>query len=355
MKAFNLEQASDIIIGINAWKELKEYLLSAEFKTIAVVTDDNLTKLFWNRFQAVLPQTSKIFIIDGPSQKKIGISYDFPVECVIGFGGGTNIDQAKMIALKNEIKLIIVPTKPTAAIYSRVASIPTLEGRATIPTPKIDRVFIDPTINVPIELLQSEYGDMLSSWSAIPDAIIADIKNKESAKNDLLIEAYKRGEVILLLEDLSTAESHNVLYQLSIEIGVIGDLYGSTRPSSGTEHKISHALDEYLPKERAKLHGVQVSLGVLCSLYLQEQHRELQKQLALRSFKKLHPEDLAQHLKQIGLPTSFADLGLTREESIIVLKNARTVRPEPRYTIVDEFTDSFIIQVITEKNVIPSE
>jgi glycerol-1-phosphate dehydrogenase [NAD(P)+] len=338
----------NIIFSNQAWSELGRYLHNADFRTVAVVKDFNLTELFWDELKEYIPRKIKIIEVDGVNLKKIGANHCFSVECVIGFGGGTNIDQAKMIALESKCSLVIVPTKPTAAIASRVASIETLEGRATIETPEARAVFIKKGILIPEELLVSECGDMLSSWSAIPDAVLAHIRGKENAKMELLMGAYKRGERIFEIENVCEEESIELLYSLSLEIGIIGDKYGSTRPSSGTEHKISHAIDEVLKNKKRKLHGEQVSFGVLCSLYLQEEHDLLHKHLKQFGFSKIKPSDFKVYLGKIGLPRSFEELGVRGPEVISTLARARIVRPEPRYTIIDELTNDRVIEILKD-------
>ena len=43
--------------------------------------------------------------------------------------------------------------------------------------------------------------------------------------------------------------------------GVANEIAGSSAPTSGSEHMISHALDSFL--ERPQLHGIQVGVGTL--------------------------------------------------------------------------------------------
>ena len=48
--------------------------------------------------------------------------------------------------------------------------------------------------------------------------------------------------------------------------GVANEIAGSSAPTSGSEHMISHALDSFL--ERPQLHGVQVGIGtyIMCKI-----------------------------------------------------------------------------------------
>jgi glycerol-1-phosphate dehydrogenase [NAD(P)+] len=92
---------------------------------------------------------------------------------------------------------------------------------------------------------------------------------------------------------------------------------GTSRPASGAEHEISHAIDHELGGRA--LHGAQVAFGCLFSA-------------------ALFDEDvgaLAQSLKRLGLPATPQDLNLSDEEVAQLLLKAPDTRPG-RFTILEE-------------------
>ena len=91
---------------------------------------------------------------------------------------------------------------------------------------------------------------------------------------------------------------------------------GTSRPASGGEHEISHAIDE-LYGGRA-LHGAQVAFGCILSVRLYGDDHVL----------------FRERLRRLGLPQHPGDLHLTSEDAVRVLLHAPETRPG-RYTIVE--------------------
>ena len=92
---------------------------------------------------------------------------------------------------------------------------------------------------------------------------------------------------------------------------------GSSRPTSGSEHLFSHALDRIAPG--MALHGEQCGVGTIMMMYL---HGGNWKQIR-------------DALSEIGAPVTAAQLNLSREDVISALTVAHTIRPE-RYTILGD-------------------
>jgi glycerol-1-phosphate dehydrogenase [NAD(P)+] len=92
---------------------------------------------------------------------------------------------------------------------------------------------------------------------------------------------------------------------------------GTSRPASGGEHEISHAIDE-LCGGRA-LHGAQVAFGCVVSVELYGDDS--------RAFRN--------RLRHLGLPDHPADLNLTEDDMVEILLTAPNTRPG-RFTIIEE-------------------
>ena len=110
-------------------------------------------------------------------------------------------------------------------------------------------------------------------------------------------------------------EGLRVLLEALISCGVAMSIAGSSRPCSGSEHLFSHALDRV--KSNQAMHGEQCGVGAILTAYLYRANWQ--------SIKKT--------LKQLGAPTTAAELGVKDSDLIKALELAPKIRPE-RYTIL---------------------
>jgi glycerol-1-phosphate dehydrogenase [NAD(P)+] len=97
--------------------------------------------------------------------------------------------------------------------------------------------------------------------------------------------------------------------------GISMSVAGSSRPTSGSEHMFSHALDVIAPGKA--LHGEQCGVGCIMMMYL-------------------HGGDwmrIRTALQKIGAPTSAKELGISNEKVIEALVTAHKIRKD-RFTIL---------------------
>ena len=108
-----------------------------------------------------------------------------------------------------------------------------------------------------------------------------------------------------------------VIVEGLISAGVASCIAGSSRPCSGAEHLISHALDKIAPG--IGLHGEKCGIGSIMMAKLQGQ-----------DWKKI-----IKTLKDVGAPTTAKEIELEPNMIIQALIIAQELRPE-RYTILKE-------------------
>jgi glycerol-1-phosphate dehydrogenase [NAD(P)+] len=108
--------------------------------------------------------------------------------------------------------------------------------------------------------------------------------------------------------------------------GIAMSIAGTSRPCSGPEHLISHAIDE-LNVCSDVLHGVQVGSACLFMLHL---------------LGELTPE-VMRFAKGMRIPRLWTDLLEDPSSSRAVIAHARLVRPDRR-TILDDFTDDELMR-----------
>jgi glycerol-1-phosphate dehydrogenase [NAD(P)+] len=108
-----------------------------------------------------------------------------------------------------------------------------------------------------------------------------------------------------------------VVTKALIVSGVSMSVAGSSRPASGAEHMVSHALDRLVPGRA--LHGEQCGVATIVALYLHGAAWE----------------EARDALHHVGAPTTAKQLGIPRDTLVEALLQAHTIRPE-RLTILGD-------------------
>jgi glycerol-1-phosphate dehydrogenase [NAD(P)+] len=244
-------------------------------------------------------------------------------EVVLGIGGGTKIDVAKMSAAHKEVPFISVPT--TAAhdgIASPLVSLKGLEKPYSLMAQSPMAIIADTNIIIksPYRFTASGCADVISKLTAVRDWKLAyEVKGEyfgEYAGSLAMMSArlvVKNSSLIKPNEE----EGLRVLLEALISCGVSMSIAGSSRPCSGSEHLFSHALDQIVSKPA--LHGEQCGVGAIMMA-------------------RLHNIDwrrIKGTLKKVGAPTTAEELGVTPEDVIEALVRAGEIRPD-RYTILQE-------------------
>ncbi len=248
-------------------------------------------------------------------------------DVVIGSGGGFSLDFAKAAATAADLPMVAIPTQLSHDGFASPVSILT-DGRGRRVTLEVrtpEAVFLSlPTVaQAPKQAFVAGLGDLLSNRLALLDWELA-----ERRGNDIVIPSARAlaRESVELIDPLLHSDPERtckdpqrlaLLATALVNSGRAMFIAGSSRPASGAEHKISHAIDAVL-RPRA-LHGAQVAFGCVISSHLHG----------------ADTSEILQILTNLGLPTHPGDLRLTRAELRDVLDHAMTLRPE-RYTILDE-------------------
>lgn len=242
---------------------------------------------------------------------------------VIGVGGGTVIDVAKLSSSNKGVYFISMPTTASHdGIVSPLASIKnsnkSTSERAHAPIAVIGDSEI--IANSPFRLLAAGCADLISNFTAVKDWQLAQrLKNvsySESAASLSIMSAQMITNNISSIKPNLEASARIVLKTLFSSSMAIS-IAGSSRPASGSEHKFSHALDRIL--DRPALHGEQCGVGTILMMRVYGDDWEF----------------IRDNLKAIGAPTTAKELGVDDDDIIEALTTAHTIRPE-RYTILGE-------------------
>lgn len=248
-------------------------------------------------------------------------------DTVVAIGGGRCLDVGKLVALGAGIPFIAVPTQLSHdGVCSPVSVLPLTTGgvaESLVAVAPHVAFFSRPTlIRSPIASLRAGIGDLIANPLALRDwklASDAGLERIDRAAWHLSAESFWLIEPLLeepFPPDCVEPDLIGLLAHALANSGTAMRTAGSSRPSSGAEHKISHAIDE-LFGPRAH-HGAQVAFASLVSAALHG----------------LDVEGLRQWLVNVGLPHHPHQLGLSSDDMVGVLLRAPSTRPG-RFTILE--------------------
>jgi glycerol-1-phosphate dehydrogenase [NAD(P)+] len=198
-------------------------------------------------------------------------------DALIAVGGGRPIDVAKSAALLADLPVVIVPTQLSAdGIASPISVIINPDGevvseRSALPVAVI--ADLQTVASAPISFARAGVGDLLGNRSALVDWRIAAQAGEDEVDD---FAALLASCAVLLIEGLDltplgrgelTIELARRLLDGLVLSGLAMEIAGSSRPCSGSEHLISHALDRLEPGTAT--HGEQVAFGTLVATQLQ--------------------------------------------------------------------------------------
>jgi glycerol-1-phosphate dehydrogenase [NAD(P)+] len=199
-----------------------------------------------------------------------------PAQCgaVVGLGGGKALDMAKYLATLARKRFYAVPTSLSHDGFASPQASLTVKGkRRSLPCRMADAIVVDTEVclHAPPILWSSGVGDLVSKVSAVHDWKLA-FHAQGTVINDfaaLLSDATVSQFVSRPQNDL---EGQKLLATALMLNGVAMEVAGTSRPASGSEHLISHALD--LVSEHPRLHGLQVGVATYVVTHLQKQGHE---------------------------------------------------------------------------------
>jgi glycerol-1-phosphate dehydrogenase [NAD(P)+] len=249
---------------------------------------------------------------------------EIKADFLVGVGGGSKIDIAKLAAKGLEKPFISVPTSAAHdGIASPRASIKNNQKTISISAITPLGIVADTAIIVkaPYRTLASGCSDVISNLTAIKDWLLAFKLKKESifSSSASVLSAMSGRIVIDNASSISSGSEESVWLAIKpiIESGAAMCIAGSSRPCSGSEHLFSHALDILAPGKA--LHGEQCGVGTIMMMALHNSNWQ----------------EVRDSLRELHAPTSAKELGIEEELIIEALLKAPEIRPE-RYTILSK-------------------
>lgn len=215
-------------------------------------------------------------IADNSFEEVTAIFADLPpgISAVVGVGGGKALDMAKYLAFLCRKPYFAVPTSLTNDGFCSPQASLTVGGRrrslaAALPQGVV--VDVEICLAAPRILWLSGVGDLVSKLSAVYDWKLAFHATGEPVEDlaALLSDATVHQFIARPSFD---AQGMSLLATALMLNGIAMEICGSSRPASGSEHLVSHALDA--TSARPRLHGLQVGMATYLTCRLQNQQAQ---------------------------------------------------------------------------------
>ena len=193
-------------------------------------------------------------------------------DAIIGFGGGKALDVAKYIAFLYRLPYLSVPTSlSNDGFCSPQSSLIVGARRSPLPSAMPFGVILDTAVclDAPETLWHSGVGDLASKFTAVTDWKLA-FHAQGTPVDDFAALLSDASVYQFLASPRRDLEGMRLLGTALLLNGISMSICGSSRPASGSEHLISHALDSL--SKRPRLHGLQVGVAAYLISLLQNQN-----------------------------------------------------------------------------------
>ena len=217
-------------------------------------------------------------------------------QVLLGIGGGTKIDVAKLSSARQDIPFMSIPT--TASHDGIAGPLVSLKGLSK-PYSEMAQspiaIIADTNIiaKASHRLTASGCGDVIAKFTAVRDWKLAHRVKKEYYGEYAASLALMSAKLVMKNARIIQPGGENgirILLEALISCGVAMSIAGSSRPCSGSEHLFSHALDHVSPN--SALHGEQCGVGTIMMAQL-------------HGMKWKH---IKETLEKVGAPTTAKEL-----------------------------------------------
>jgi glycerol-1-phosphate dehydrogenase [NAD(P)+] len=293
---------------------------------VAVVVGPGLGEEIAGKLSAQLPDAEVKHVDGGSVETAMALARDLRTgfyDAIVGIGGGRTLDTAKYAASLSGLPLVAVATSLAHdGIASPVSSLYEESGRKTsigVQMPIAVVVDLDYVRRSAPEMRRSGVGDTVSNLSAIADWRLAEAQRGEEV--DGVAVTFAQTAALAVLHRGDSIDDEEFLMALADALvlsGLAMATAGSSRPCSGADHEIVHAIDHLFPGTRN--HGELAGAAALFTTWLRGDERVAAEINAC----------LVRH----GLPRTPDDLGLTEDMFAAAVLEAPNTRPD-RFTILE--------------------
>jgi glycerol-1-phosphate dehydrogenase [NAD(P)+] len=257
------------------------YLQRAECRQVAVMRSEGLPPELPGRLVAGCDGAGVGIAwsgeVDGAAFESIGgLLEALPAACdaVVGLGGGKALDVARYVAHLAGRPFFAVPTSLSNDGFCSPQASLTLGGRRhSLPAVLPQAVVVDTAVCLaaPEVLWWAGVGDLVAKTTAIADWKLA-FHARGTPVDDLAALLSDATVYQFMARPVRDEQGVRLLATSLMLNGIAMAICGSSRPASGSEHLISHALDRVA--RRPRLHGLQVGVASYLVSRLQGQGSE---------------------------------------------------------------------------------
>lgn len=333
-------------VAKGALQQIGSYVRANDFDNVVIHFGNGLIDLFG---QTVLTsfREEKVTVLEYREVDSVQIedimemafAIDAKAQMVVGIGGGKVIDAAKYAAYLRKLPFLSVPTSASSDGFSSASASLLVNGRRTsVPARLAYGIVADTEVirSAPEKFLFSGIGDLVSKITALYDWVYED-RMGYTVLNDFAVMIAKKAVNSFVRTPFESIRDELFLRELLDSLamsGIANEIAGSSAPTSGSEHLISHALDKLL--ETPELHGIQVGVATYLMSRVQE-HR-------------YHRVDTI--FTQTGFWKHVSTLGLKREDFERAIDLAPSIKPHRHTYLHEERYRELAKQILHEDEVL---
>lgn len=269
--ASSIEIPAILKVGKGALDSIGAYMKDASFQQVIIYFGNGLIELFGEKVMDSLRREG-ISVLEYREIDTVAIediiqmAFSIPnrTQAVIAIGGGKVIDAGKYAAFLKNLPFISVPTSSSSDGFSSASASLLVDGRRnSVPARLAYGIIVDTEVirTAPEKFIYSGIGDMISKITAIYDWVY-EAQQGCSQLNDFAVMIAKKAVNSFVRTPYQSIKDEIFLKELLDSLsmsGIANEIAGSSAPTSGSEHLISHALDKIL--EQPQLHGIQVGVA----------------------------------------------------------------------------------------------
>ncbi len=269
-------------VGRGVLRDIGVYLKAEGLDSVVLYFGNGLIDLFGLGVMESLRQSGvevleyrELDTVDMDDIVEFAFTMDTRARAVVSIGGGKVIDAGKYAAFLRKLPFISVPTSSSSDGFSSASASLTVKGRRTsVPARLAYGILVDTDVirTAPEKFIYSGIGDMVSKITALYDWTYEQSCGY-GAVNDFAVMIAKKAVNSFVRTPYGSIKDELFLRELLDSLsmsGIANEIAGSSAPTSGSEHLISHALDKLL--EQPQLHGIQVGVATYIMSKVQD-HR----------------------------------------------------------------------------------
>lgn len=271
-------------VGKGALQGLGSCLAEEGFTDVVIWFGNGLIELFGTDVMNSLKESGvnvleyqELDTVDIDDIITLAFSMSNKTKAVVSIGGGKVIDAGKYAAFLKGLPFISIPTSSSSDGFSSSSASLIVDGRrSSVPARLAYGILVDTEVirTAPEKFIYSGIGDMVSKITALYDWIF-EAEHGVGTLNDFAVMIAKKAVNSFVRTPYESIKDEIFLKELLDSLsmsGIANEIAGSSAPTSGSEHLISHALDKLL--EVPQLHGVQVGIATYIMAKVQD-HRHV--------------------------------------------------------------------------------